>query len=204
MTTRERATRVSGWPVSWADAGARQEPGGPAAVVTAGTGRRASAAGHYPDAMRYQEVEKAIRQLIDAAGEDELHAFGLATITRLITADLVDEADEEDLDEDARAALATALETVTTAGAAELRALLDRIDEGTLADGDMDPGLLIVLTALEHWTTYLEEHRRGELYELAIRSLEEVDYRVSAELDDFLAEPQMAAEYARIRQSLTA
>ncbi|MEV5820483.1 hypothetical protein ABUL04_28050 [Micromonospora harpali] len=154
--------------------------------------------------MRYQEVEAAIQQLIDAAGEDDLHAFGLATITRLTTADLVDEADEDDLDEDAQAALATALETVATADASELRALLDRIDEGTLADGDMDSGLLIVLTALEHWTTYLEEHRRGELYELAIRSLEEVDYRVSAALDDFLAEPEMAAEYARIRQLLTA
>ena len=68
----------------------------------------------------------------------------------------------------------------------------------------MDPGLLIVLSALEHWTTYREEQRRGELYELAIRSLEEVDYRVSAALDDFLATPEMAAEYARITESLPA
>ncbi|MFF3853292.1 hypothetical protein [Micromonospora sp. NPDC002575] len=154
--------------------------------------------------MRYHEVEKAIQQLIDAAGEDDLHAFGLATVTRLTTADLVDQADEDDLDKDAWAALATARQTVATAGASELRALLDRIDEGILADGDMDPGLLIVLSALEHWTTYLEEHRRSELHELAIRSLEEVDFRVSPALDDFLAEPEMAAEYARIRQLLTA
>ncbi|WKU06127.1 hypothetical protein [Micromonospora sp. HUAS LYJ1] len=154
--------------------------------------------------MRYDECEAAIRELVDAADEDALHAFGLATVTRLLEADLIDEAGEDDLDEDAWAALASAREQIATAGAADLRAHLDRIDEGILADGDMDPGLLIALSALEHWTTYLEQHRRGELHELALRSVEEVDYRVSAALDDFLATPEMATEYARIRQALAA
>ncbi|MEV4771675.1 hypothetical protein [Micromonospora humida] len=154
--------------------------------------------------MRYDECEAAIRELVDAADEDALHAFGLATVTRLLEADLIDEAGGDDLDEDATAALTAARERIATAGAAELRAHLDRIDEGILADGDMDPGLLIALSALEHWTSYLKEHRRGELHELALRSVEEVDYRVSAALDDFLATPEMAAEYARIRQSLAA
>ncbi|MEU1754090.1 hypothetical protein ABZ436_15680 [Micromonospora matsumotoense] len=154
--------------------------------------------------MRYHECEAAIRELVDAADEDALQAFGLATVTRLLEADLIDEAGADDLDEDARAALTDARERIATADASELRSHLDRIDEGILADGDMDPGLLIALSALEHWTTYLEEHRRGELHELALRSVEEVDYRVSAALDDFLATPEMAAEYARIRQSLSA
>ncbi|MEU1603133.1 hypothetical protein [Micromonospora matsumotoense] len=154
--------------------------------------------------MRYHECEAAIRELVDTADEDALHAFGLATVARLLEADLVDEAGADDLDEDARAALTAARERIATADASELRSHLDRIDEGILADGDMDPGLLIALSALEHWTTYLAEHRRGELHELALRSVEEVDYRVSAALDDFLATPEMAAEYARIRQSLTA
>ncbi|WP_432907038.1 hypothetical protein ACQP1S_14525 [Micromonospora matsumotoense] len=161
-------------------------------------------AGHYPGAVRYHECEAAIRELVDAAGEDDLRTFGLSTITRLVRADLLVEAGEDDLDEDAWAALTTAREHIASADATELRAHLDRIDEGILAEGDMDPGLLIVLSALEHWTTYREEQRRGELYELAIRSLEEVDYRVPAALDDFLATPEMAAEYARITESLPA
>ncbi|MGW5054753.1 hypothetical protein [Actinokineospora sp. NPDC004072] len=38
--------------------------------------------------------------------------------------------------------------------------------------------------------------------QLAIRSLEAVDYEVSADLDDFLASPEMAAEFARIGRHL--
>ncbi|WP_433317796.1 hypothetical protein ACQP0U_10085 [Micromonospora sp. CA-269861] len=153
--------------------------------------------------MRYDELEAAILQLVSAAGEADLHAFGLETVTRLVRSDLLDTAADDELDEDAWAALASARENVRTAGAAELRAQLTRIDAGILADGDLDQGLLIVITALEHWTTYLEEDRRGELYELAIRSVEEVDFQVSGDLDDFLATPEMAAEYARIRSLLS-
>ncbi|QDY08998.1 hypothetical protein FJK98_19120 [Micromonospora sp. HM134] len=154
--------------------------------------------------MRYDECDSAIRELVDAADEDDLHAFGQATVTRVLASGLADGAGEDDLDEDAWAALTAARESVATADATELRGHLDRIDAGILADGDMDPGLIVALSALEHWTSYLEEHRRGELYELAIRSLEEVDHRVPAALDDFLAEPEMAAEYTRITASLTA
>ncbi|MFI2485997.1 hypothetical protein ACH47X_03765 [Promicromonospora kroppenstedtii] len=55
---------------------------------------------------------------------------------------------------------------------------------------------------MAHWHSYLEQNRRGELYELAIRSIEDVDHQVSADLDDFLAAPEMAAEYERIRRLL--
>jgi hypothetical protein len=68
----------------------------------------------------------------------------------------------------------------------------------------MDPGLLTMISALEHWTTYLETGQKGELYELAIRSVEQVDFHVSADLGDFLAKPEMAAEYERIERLLTA
>jgi hypothetical protein len=55
-----------------------------------------------------------------------------------------------------------------------------------------------------HWSSYLRGRRRGELYELAIRSIEDVDFQVNADLDDVLATPEMSAEYERIRRLLTA
>ncbi|MET8043321.1 hypothetical protein ABZU25_20960 [Micromonospora sp. NPDC005215] len=154
--------------------------------------------------MRYDELEAAILRLVVGANEDDLRVFGLETVTRLVREELLDTAADDELTEDGWAALTTARENVRTADATELRAQLVRIDEGILADGDLDQGLLTVITALEHWTTYLEEDQRGELYELAIRSVEEVDFQVSADLDDVLATPEMAAEYARIGRLLTA
>ncbi|MEU7585470.1 hypothetical protein AB0A95_04120 [Micromonospora sp. NPDC049230] len=153
--------------------------------------------------MRYDELEAAILRLVVAAGEDELRAFGLDTVTRLVRSDPLDTADDDELTDDAWAALTSARENVRTADATELRAQLVRIDEGILADGDLDQGVLTVITALEHWTTYLEENQRGELYELAIRSVEEIDFQVSVDLDDVLATPEMTAEYTRIERLLT-
>ena len=154
--------------------------------------------------MTYEELEAAIHQLIAEAGQDSLRAFGAETITRLVQDELLDFATEDELDEGAWAALTTARENVLTAGATELRAQLTRIDEGVLTDGDMDTGLLTMISALDHWTSYLEDDGRDELYELAIRSVEQVDFQVTAELDDFLGKPEMAAEYQRIRRLLTA
>ncbi|MET8085467.1 hypothetical protein [Micromonospora sp. NPDC005194] len=153
--------------------------------------------------MRYDELEAAILQLVVEADEAKLRVFGLETVTRLVRSELLDTASDDELTEDAWAALASARENVRTADATELRARLTRIDAGILADGDLDQGILIVLTALEHWTTYLEEDRREELYELAIRSVEEVDFQVSADLDDVLATPEMTAEYERMKRLLT-
>jgi hypothetical protein len=154
--------------------------------------------------VRYDELEAAILQLVRRASDDNLRAFGAETVARLVREELLlDVAVDDELDEDAMAALGFARENVLTAGPTELRALLGRIDEGVLTEGDMDPGLLTVISALEHWTTYLETGRRGELYELAIRSIEEVDFQVSADLSDFLAKPEMAGEYERIERLLT-
>ncbi|EEP70510.1 hypothetical protein MCAG_00837 [Micromonospora sp. ATCC 39149] len=155
--------------------------------------------------MRYDELEADIRHLIAGASEDNLRIFGAETVARLVRDELpLDFAAEDELDEDAWAALAIARENVLTTSATELRTQLARIDEGILTDGDMDPELLTIVSALEHWTTYLETDQRGELYELAIRSIEQVDFQVSADLNDFLAKPQMAAEYERIKRLLTA
>ena len=155
--------------------------------------------------MTYDELEAAILQLVGEAGDDNLRAFGAETVVRLMRAELLsDIAVEDELDEDAAEALRVASEIVLTAGPSELRAQVERIDDGVLTDGDMDPALLIAISALEHWTTYLETGERDELYELAIRSFEQVDFEVSAELGDFLAKPEMAAEYERIERLLTA
>jgi len=154
--------------------------------------------------VTYEELEAAISQLIAGASQDNLRSFGAGTIARLVQDELLDFADEDELDEGAWAALTTARANVLTASATELRTLLSCIDDGVLTDGDMDTGLLTMLSALEHWTAYLEQDQRGDLYELAILSIEQVDFQVSAELNDFLAAPEMAAEYERIRRLLTA
>lgn len=152
--------------------------------------------------MRYDELETALRRLVDTAGDENLRVFGAETVDRLVRKEGLLDVAEDELDEDALAALTTARENVRTADAAGLRALVTRIDGGVLTDGDMDPELLTVLAALEHWTTYLETGQRGELHELALRCVEEVDYQVSADLGDFLAAPEMAAEYERIERLL--
>ncbi|MFI6624348.1 hypothetical protein [Streptomyces sp. NPDC050528] len=55
---------------------------------------------------------------------------------------------------------------------------------------------------MAHWKSYLEQNRRGELYELAIHSVEDVEHQVSADLDDILATAEMAAEHERMRRLL--
>lgn len=140
--------------------------------------------------------------MIVAATEDDVRAFGEETVTRLVRPELLDGADEDELTEEARAALTTACANVLTISAAELHDALAAIYDGILVEDDLDPGVLTAIRALAHWHSYLEQNRRGELYELAIRSIEKVDHEVSADLDDFLATPEMAAEYERIRRLL--
>ena len=142
--------------------------------------------------------------MVARAGDDNLRVFGAETVVRLVGDErLVDVAVEYELDGDASAALTIARESVLTATAAELRAQLTRIDDGILADGDMDTELLNIICALEHWTAYMETGQRSELYELAIRSIEQVDFQVPADLNDFLAGAEMTAEYERIERLLT-
>ncbi|RMB83871.1 hypothetical protein [Streptomyces shenzhenensis] len=152
--------------------------------------------------MNYSELEADILRLIVAATEGDVRAFGEETVTRLVRPELLRGAAEDELTEEARAALTTACTNVLTISAAELHDELATIYEGILVDDDLDPGVLTAIRALAHWHSYLEQNRRGELYELAIRSIEDVDHEVSADLDDFLATPEMAAEYERIRRLL--
>ncbi|MDX3240328.1 hypothetical protein [Streptomyces sp. ME18-1-4] len=152
--------------------------------------------------MNYSQLEADILQLIVGATEGSVRAFGEETVTRLVRPELFRDAAEDELTEEARAALATACANVLTISAGELHDKLATIYDGILADDDLDTGVLTVIRALAHWHSYLERNRRGELYELAIRSIEDVDHEVSADLDDFLATPEMAAEYGRIRRLL--
>ncbi|WP_330276041.1 hypothetical protein OG205_10730 [Lentzea sp. NBC_00516] len=66
----------------------------------------------------------------------------------------------------------------------------------------MDPQVLWALEALDHWASFLADRDPEFVVQLAIRSLEAVDYEVSARLDDFLASPEMAAEFDRIAEHL--
>ncbi|SNR54647.1 hypothetical protein [Actinomadura mexicana] len=152
--------------------------------------------------MNYSELEADVLRLVIEAAEDDVRAFGEETVTRLVRPELLCGAADDELTEDARAALATACANVLTIGATELQDELATIHDGVLVDDDLDNGVLTVIRALAHWQSYLEQNRRGELYELAIRSIENVDHEVSADLDDFLATPEMAAEYERIRRLL--
>jgi hypothetical protein len=150
--------------------------------------------------VKYPELEAAILQLVIAADDDSAEAFGAATITRLLRDDVVEDAGQDELTEDAWAALTRARKSILTLDAGEL---LARIDAGILADDDLDRGIVAVITALMHWSSYLRGRRRGELYELAIRSIEDVDFQVNADLDAMLATPEMSAEYDRIQRLLT-
>ncbi|GAA4330010.1 hypothetical protein ACFQY7_07240 [Actinomadura luteofluorescens] len=152
--------------------------------------------------MNYSELEADVLRLIIEAGEDDVRAFGEETVTRLVRPELLRGAAEDELSQDARAALANACANVLTISADGLRDELATIYDGILVDDDLDGGVLTAIRALSHWQSYLEQNRRGELYELAIRSIEDVDHEVSADLDDFLAAPEMAAEYERIRRLL--
>lgn len=152
--------------------------------------------------MEYSELEADVLRLVVGATEGAVRVFGEETVTRLVRPELLRGAAEDELTEAARAALATACANVLTISAAELHDELATIYDGILVEDDLDPGLLTAITALAHWKSYLEQNRRGEVYELAIRSIEDIDHEVSADLDDFLATPQMAAEYGRIRRLL--
>lgn len=152
--------------------------------------------------MNYSELQADILRLIVGATEDAARVFGEETVTRLVRPELLRGVSEDELTEDARTALGDACANVLTISATELQDKLATIYDGILVDDDLDTGVLTVISALDHWQSYLEQQRRGELYELAIRSVEDVDHQVSADLDDFLATPEMAAEHERIRRLL--
>ncbi|MET8979439.1 hypothetical protein ABZX85_27945 [Streptomyces sp. NPDC004539] len=152
--------------------------------------------------MNYTELEADLLRLIDEAPESGIRAFARETVTRLVRPELLDGAADGELTEAALAALTSACANVLTITAAELNDALATVAAGILVEDDLDLGVLTAVNALTHWQNYLERHQRGELHELAIRSVEDIDFQVSADLDDILATPEMAAEYARIRRLL--
>jgi hypothetical protein len=154
--------------------------------------------------VEYKAVEAAILDAINAADWNRLSAFGADTVVRLTRDNaLLSSVSRHELDNNAWQALNDSCRHVLTAGPAELRRYLAQIDAGVLTDGDMDGLLVMILDALDHWTTFLETGERNALYELAIRSIELVDFQVEdADPVDFLAAPDMAAEYDRVMRAL--
>ncbi|MET9224567.1 hypothetical protein [Lentzea sp. NPDC003310] len=148
--------------------------------------------------MHYTEVEQAVRDLVAAADHEKRQRFCAETVVRLTAdGDLADAAEVE-FDDAARQAFDEARTDPAGSTPDQLRAWLDTVDGGTLSDGDMDPQVLWALQALEHWMNYLADRDPEHVVQLAIRSLEAVDYEVSARLDDFLASPEMTAAFDRI------
>ncbi|MFD4636283.1 hypothetical protein ACFWN2_03145 [Lentzea sp. NPDC058436] len=152
--------------------------------------------------MHYSEVEQAVRELVEAADDERRHRFGAETVVLLTKGDDLTDAAETEFDDDARQAFEQARTDPAGSTPEQLRKWLDTIDEGTLSDGDMEPEVLWALEALEHWAGFLAGREPEFVVQLAIRSLEAVDFEVSAALDDFLASPEMAAEFDRIGRHL--
>lgn len=148
-------------------------------------------------------MEKAVRDMAAAADAEHRRRFGAATVLRLTSNEELAPAAEVEFDEDAQQAFTEARADPVNSTPEQLYVWLERMDAGTLSDGDMDPLVLLALQALEHWAGYLAEEDPELIAELAIRSIEEVDYEVSASLDDFLGTPEMAAEFARISTLLS-
>ncbi|HEX7308231.1 hypothetical protein [Lentzea sp.] len=152
--------------------------------------------------MHYTEVERTVRELVAGADDGQRHRFGAETVVRLTTGDDLADAAEAEFDDDARQAFEQACADPAGSTPEQLRAWLDTIDGGILSDGDMEPQVLWALEALEHWAGFLAGRDPELVAQLAIRGLEAVDHEVSASLDDFLASPEMAAEFARIEGHL--
>ncbi|MDG6109883.1 hypothetical protein Daura_19280 [Dactylosporangium aurantiacum] len=155
--------------------------------------------------MEYDAVEAAIRRAIDAADEERLRAFAADAVLRLTgDDDRLGTVPGRELTGPAWQALHAAHRDVLTAGPAELRRHLDTVDAGVLSDGDMDPDLLLTVTALDSWTGLLETGDRRHVFDLSIRLIEVVERDVEdADPVDFLASRAVAAEYARITGALT-
>ncbi|XVU21324.1 hypothetical protein ACQPZJ_29125 [Actinoplanes sp. CA-054009] len=153
--------------------------------------------------MDYDGLEALISGLVERAEEEALRAFGRETVARV----LGDEEQRElitgaDLDAGGRRALDEVRGRVRSAGAAELRDGLRRVQEGVLTDGDMDFPLVNFLDAVDQWATFLETGEREAVRELAMRAVDQIDFRVEADLSDVLASPEMAAEVERVNRLL--
>lgn len=171
-------------------------------ITAATTMAKPGGPGWLDGAVHYNELEQAVRELVAAADDEKRHRFGAETVVRLTAGDDLADAAEAEFDDDAQQAFEQARKDPAGNTPDRLRAWLDTIDEGTLSDGDMEPQVLWALDALEHWAGFLVGRDPEFIVQLAIRSLEAVDHEVSARLDDFLASPEMAAEFDRIGRHL--
>jgi hypothetical protein len=160
--------------------------------------------GGYAARVQYEAVEATIRRMVNTVDEQRLLAFGSETVLRLTRDnELLGCVSRWELDASAWQALGGACQDVLRAGPVELRRRLAQIDAGVLSDGDMDSILLLVLASLDLWASFLETGGRREVADLVMRLLDLVDFQAEdGDLADFLASPDVAAEYARITHAL--
>lgn len=178
----------------------------------------------YRTHVRYQQFEAEIRDLVTRATPAARHLYSHRTIARLTAPGLLTELPEGELDAYAQRAFTRACDLARghavehdteltgahpvdpVAGEAtgrEVLRLLDLVDAGVLTTGDMDPRLLGVLEALAYWARFLIDRDVEQVVRLALAAVTEIDYRVGVDLEDILSEPEMAAEFQRIRRELT-
>lgn len=155
--------------------------------------------------MTWEAFDAWLREAVAKASDGQRQALAEDTIRRLMRAELFAEVPAEgELTQEAWSAFVAARAAVGTAPPEELKRLLAIVDRGVLSDGDMDRALLLMLSAIEAWATHLRERDAASVFRLAMLSVEDVDFAVSASLEDFLATPEMQAERDRIARALGA
>lgn len=152
--------------------------------------------------MRYADVEASIRQWAADADHERRRRMATYAVGELTQIDGIEELAAAEFTLAAASVFLTACRTVTAADAATIEGWLELIDEGTVSDGDMDAEALWALTAIEGWLDFLNTGDGAPVAILAITLLEVIDFEVGADVDNFLADPQIAAEYGKIQELL--
>ncbi|MFF1651347.1 hypothetical protein [Streptomyces sp. NPDC058240] len=153
--------------------------------------------------MRYADVESNLERCIDTATSDGKRALTVHAVQRLTQLDGVDEVAADEFTPEALDAFHAACANPVSADAQTLTTWLDILEEGTLSNGDMDPFVLWALTALDAWRDYQQDEDSSSVFTVAHTLLEVVDFEMGgADLDDFLADPRMSAQFDEIQSLL--
>ncbi|MBW8810454.1 hypothetical protein [Lysobacter capsici] len=155
--------------------------------------------------MDFKAFDAWLADAIEKASPTQRMAFARDTIRQVIAAAHLDEVDLAcELDSDASDALHEAMASALTAPADALKALDERIEKGVLTEGDMDPRLRFVFSAIGAWTDVLAVGDPKSLKYLADEAICQIDHRFEPNVNDFLACPQMQTERNRIATWLEA
>lgn len=149
--------------------------------------------------MRYDEVERAVRSAAEAAAPADRNSMMTYAVARLARPGVAEPAVDEEFTAEAARVFRQACAEATDATAETLDRHLAMVDAGTLSDGDMDHEVMWALSALEARRDFLLRGDPELVASVAIGLLEIIDFRIrGAEIDDFLADPEMLAQYQTI------